>query len=93
MDKRQEFYEKLKVRLQQSTTFPTKYLFKFIVPTEGNGVSEVEALFEESSAKITKKESTKGTYTSISISLWMASSEAIISKYKQADRIEGIVSL
>ena len=34
MDNRTQFYKKLKKKLKQDTTFPTKYLFKFIVPSE-----------------------------------------------------------
>lgn len=93
MNKREEFYKKLKKQLQETTTFPTDYLFKFIVPSKGEGVCDIENIFFEKEASILKKQSKNGNYTSVSISIKMPTADAIIDKYQQAEKIENIISL
>ena len=41
-----EFYERLKVELDMSNTWPAEYLYKFIVPTENDNVIRVEEAFD-----------------------------------------------
>ena len=49
---REAFYFKLKGQLEDTTTFPAKYLYKFIVPTDGNQVEEVKSLFDKADVVI-----------------------------------------
>jgi putative lipoic acid-binding regulatory protein len=93
MSDRESFYSKLKTKLEETTTFPTKYLFKFIVPSNGNQVEEVKDLFNQGGAVINTKKSRTGKYISVSIHIIMNSSEEIIEYYKKAEKIEGIISL
>jgi putative lipoic acid-binding regulatory protein len=93
MSKQDDFYDKLKESLEVATDFPSEYLFKFIVPTTKNQLSEVKQVFEMSGAVIRTKNSKTNKYVSISISIRMSSSEAIIEKYKEVSEIEGIISL
>jgi putative lipoic acid-binding regulatory protein len=93
MTDKEAFYIKLKGRLENTTKFPAEYLYKFIVPAEGEKVQEVAYLFKEKFARITTKESKTGKYISISIKLKLASSDEVIFYYKQAEKIEGIISL
>ncbi len=93
MSKQDDFYDKLKESLEVATDFPSEYLFKFIVPTTKNQLSEVKQVFEMSGAVIRTKNSKTNKYVSISISIEMSSSEAIIEKYKEVSEIEGIISL
>lgn len=87
------FYKKLKVQLDETTKFPSDYLYKFIVTAEGNKVTQVEDLFNNKGAVIKTKKSKTGKYISISIVINLATSEEVISYYKQAEKIEGIISL
>ena len=57
MSKEKEFYDKLKLSLDNSTKFPAKYLFKFIVPTSKNQLNEVKNIFDVSGAVINTKSS------------------------------------
>lgn len=91
--KPEQFYKDLKNSLEATTNFPAKYLYKFIVPTDGNGIKEIEAIFNHQGAVITTRESSKGTFTSISIELTMLSATKVIEKYKEASKIKGIISL
>jgi putative lipoic acid-binding regulatory protein len=93
MSDKKEFYTKLKAQLDDTTKFPADYLYKFIVPTEANQVAEVETIFNNSGAVINKKKSKTGKYVSVSIVLNIESSDKVISYYKRAEKIKGIISL
>ena len=93
MDNRTQFYKKLKKKLKKDTSFPTKYLFKFIVPSDDSKIDQVENLFNHEGAVINKKTSKTGKYTSVSIHIVMKKADDIIIKYQQAEKIEGIISL
>ncbi|MFI8380179.1 DUF493 family protein [Leeuwenhoekiella sp. NPDC079379] len=89
----EEFYAKLKGRLEETTNWPTEYLYKFIVPTEAEKIHRIEQIFDNMGAVITTKASSKGTYTSISINLQMKNADAVIEKYKEVAVVEGVISL
>ncbi len=92
--KTEEFYEKLKVQLYDTALWPTEYLYKFIVLTDGSGVNHIEALFDNLGAVITTTESKNGKYTSVSINVRMKNPEEVIAKYKSiAENVEGVISL
>ncbi|MBT8317797.1 MAG: DUF493 family protein [Lutibacter sp.] len=93
MDKRDQFYKKLKKKLKKDTVFPSKYLFKFIVPSDDDKIKQVEDLFDFTGAVITKTSSKTGKYISISVLVVMKKADDIILKYKQAEKVEGIISL
>ncbi|CAM1373679.1 DUF493 family protein [Tenacibaculum xiamenense] len=93
MADREEFYNKLKVQLEDTTTFPSKYLYKFIVPTTGNQVQEVQDLFNNGGAVINTKKSRTGKYISVSVQITVKSSDEVIQYYRKAEVIEGIISL
>lgn len=93
MSNKDAFYVKLKDSLDNTTKFPADYLYKFIVPAKKNQVVEIEKLFRETNAKISSKESKTGKYISVSIKVKLSSSEEVISYYKEAAKIEGIISL
>ncbi|WP_179346459.1 DUF493 family protein [Winogradskyella ursingii] len=92
--KTDEFYEKLKAQLYDTALWPTEYLYKFIVVSEGSGVGDIEGLFNGLGAVITTNASKNGKYTSVSINVRMKNPEAVIEKYKEvAEKVEGVISL
>lgn len=92
--KTEAFYKKLRVQLYETASWPSEYLYKFIVPTDSNKIEKIENLFNNMGAVITTKESKKGTYTSVSVNLMMKNPDEVISKYKEvADNIEDVISL
>jgi putative lipoic acid-binding regulatory protein len=94
MDKKsEEFFERLKQELINSTLWPTEYLFKFIVPSEEEKILEIENAFDQMGAVIDTTKSKTGKYTSVSINVRMDSAQAVIDKYIQLSTIEGIISL
>nr|WP_294929978.1 DUF493 family protein [uncultured Flavobacterium sp.] len=88
-----EFYERLKVELDNSNTWPAEYLYKFIVPSVADNVEQVQKAFDSMGAVIKTTKSKTGKFTSVSIDVTMNSADEVISKYKEVSTIEGIVSL
>jgi putative lipoic acid-binding regulatory protein len=87
------FYERLKVELDLSNSWPAEYLFKFIVPTTEENILKVEDAFNCMGAVIKTTKSKTGKFTSISVDLTVKDSQEIIDKYQELSTIEGIVSL
>ncbi len=93
MSEKSAFYAKLKNQLDDTSSFPSDYLYKFIVPSTKNQVAEVEALFAGTGAVLRTNKSKTGKYISVSILLKVYSSDKVIEYYKKAEKIEGIISL
>ncbi len=87
------FYEKLEAQLNDTTSFPADYMYKFIVPTINNQVEDVQNIFNKGGAIIKTKKSKTGKYSSVSIVINLSSAKEVISYYKQAETIKGIISL
>lgn len=89
MDPLQDKLIKLKLVLDETVTFPSEYLFKFIVP-----VGEVhQILFQLQGMEIEQRASSNGNYISVSGKMIMKSSDEIILVYQRAAVIKGIISL
>lgn len=92
--KTDEFYDKLKTQLYDTSIWPSEYLYKFIVISEGSRVKTIEDLFNDLGAVINTNESKNGKYTSVSINVKMKNPEDVVAKYKEvAENVEGVISL
>lgn len=91
--KSDQFYERLRSQLQEDTSWPSQYLYKFIVPATLEKIAEVRSAFDGTDAEIVTRDSTKGNYTSISIRVTMDSPDAVIEKYLEVSKVEGLISL
>lgn len=92
--KAEEFYKKLKDQLKETSTWPSEYLYKFILKTDVLKIEALESLFNGVGAVIHTTKSKNGKYTSISINLIMKNPEAVVSKYIEVtNTIEGVISL
>tara|TARA_B100000497_G_C7696201_1_gene425455 strand:- start:3284 stop:3574 length:291 start_codon:yes stop_codon:yes gene_type:complete len=87
------FYKRLTESLKKDTSWPNAYLYKFIVPSSKEKIAKIKAIFNDTNAEITSRDSSKGTYTSISINVMMKSPAAVIEKYKKVSKVEGVISL
>jgi uncharacterized protein len=92
-EKTNEFYTRLTQQLQDDTAWPSPYLYKFIVPASLEKIAEIEAVFNHMNAEIQTRDSSKGNYTSVSIKVTMVSPEAVVEKYKEVSKVEGVISL
>lgn len=93
MSKESEFYEKLKYRLEETTSFPTNYMFKFIIPTADGKFKDIENIFNDLGAVIKSKPSKTGKFTSLTILVDMNTPDEIIKKYREVAIVEGVISL
>lgn len=92
-DKGEAFYKKLKEQLDDTTQFPADYMYKFIVPSNENQVEEVQEMFNKGGAVINTKKSKTGKYISVSVVINLSNSDEVISYYRKAEKIKGIISL
>jgi hypothetical protein len=78
-----------KEKLENETSFPALYMFKFIVP---NGTEkEIQSLLPNNEMAL--KTSSKGKYVSATIKALMPDSQSIIDVYEKAAKIEGVIAL
>lgn len=87
------FYKKLKEQLSDTSTWPSLYLYKFIVPSDAAKIKQIEDVFDHTGAVINRKESRTGKYTSVSVNVRMKNPDAVIAIYKEVGEVEGVISL
>ena len=74
-------------------SFPSVYMFKFIVKSDLKKIAQIESLFHSERAQITRKGSSKGAFVSISVKEVMLSVDEVIEIYIQSSRIDGVIAL
>ena len=89
----EDFYTKLLLQLEETTTFPTVYLYKFIIPTNKEEQKKLLSKFDNLGATIDTKHSKNGKYTSFSIHVNMKTAAEVVKKYKDVSDVKGIISL
>ncbi|WP_411030464.1 DUF493 family protein [Spongiimicrobium sp. 3-5] len=92
-EKSEEFYTRLRAQLDQNNSWPSDYLYKFIVPTEAEKIDQITKIFDNTGAVIESKKSKKGKYTSISVVVNLNGPDAVIKKYKEVGEVKGVISL
>tara|TARA_B100000768_G_C11235159_1_gene356894 strand:+ start:65 stop:358 length:294 start_codon:yes stop_codon:yes gene_type:complete len=88
------FYNNLKEKLKDTASWPSEYLYKFIIKSNISKVNTIETIFNNTGAVIKKTPSKKGTYMSVSVNVVMKSPDTVIEKYKEVGHlVEGVISL
>lgn len=85
-------FEELRKKLNETQTYPSVYMFKFIMSAEHRKIALIENLFGND-AEIYTKESDKGKYISITVKEVVMSTDEIIDIYSKASDIEGVMFL
>lgn len=85
-------YADLKKKLETDFSWPSVYLFKFIIPADNEKLAKTQSLFG-AEAEISIKESSKGNYISLSARELMLSPDEVIQRYEEAEKIEGLMAL
>lgn len=83
---------RLRERLNEIHRWPSVYMFKFILPNDEEKVTTLKVIFGEST-EIKTKLSANGNYISITIFEMMLEADHIFDRYREAAKIEGIISL
>ncbi|WP_339923073.1 DUF493 family protein [uncultured Cyclobacterium sp.] len=78
-----------KEKLEMETSFPSLYMFKFIVPSGKE--NEIGALLPNN--EMVLKSSSQGKYVSATIKAMMRDSQSIIDIYEKASKIKGVIAL
>ena len=90
----EEFYNNLKEKLQETSVWPSEYLYKFIIKSDPVKLNTIECIFDNMGAVIKTIPSKNGNYTSISINVVMKNPDVVIEKYKEVGiQVEGVISL
>lgn len=90
----EEFYKKLKEQLEADTTWPSVYLYKFILPAKSTQEKDLVSIFDGLGAVVKTNLSKTGKYKSFSIKVRLKNAEAVIYKYKQVgEKVTDVISL
>ena len=73
--------------------FPTLYLFKFIIKSDVQKITQIESLFHSERAQINHKQPSNRAFVSISLKEVMLSADEIIEFHVQASKVEGVIVL
>ncbi|MFS4468457.1 DUF493 family protein [Maribacter sp. 2210JD10-5] len=92
-NKSEEFYTRLRAQLMDTNTWPSDYLYKFIVLSDDDKIKQIHDIFDNTGAVINSKKSKKGKYTSVSVTVNLSGPDAVIQKYKEVGAVEGVISL
>lgn len=82
-------YVNFKNKLDEVHTWPSSYLFKFVVPQAKKG----ELLSMMPTGMVQERSSSNEKYVSISLTAQMDNSDEVVAVYKQVAQIEGVVTL
>ena len=92
--KSETFYLNLKDKLYSTTSWPSEYLYKFVIKSNPSKEKTLENIFDNIGAVIKKTSSKNGKYVSVSVNVVMNYPEVVIEKYKEVGRlVDGVISL
>lgn len=83
---------RLRDTLNQIHRWPSKYMYKFVLPSDEERITRLKMIFGES-AEFKTRMSSNGNYTSITVFEIMLNADDIFDRYRRAATIPGIISL
>ncbi len=87
-----ETWNNLRKKIAEHQTFPSVYMFKFILSSDNHKIAQIEALFNsENVPEIYLRPSNRGRYVSITVKQFVESVEQIIKIYHLASAIPGVM--
>ena len=87
-DKKAELREKL----ESFHKWPSLFMFKFIIPNEGEKLMQVKSVFSEK-VEFSMKDSSSGKYVSLTVKEMIMDAEAVFDRYERVGKIGGVISL
>ncbi len=85
-------FKNLRYRLMETETWPSKYMFKFIVPNSEGKVDQIKALLPDH-GEISYKHTSNLKYVSVTCVAVMENADQIIDVTEKVDKIEGVIIL
>ena len=93
-EENKNFYRNLKQLLDDTNSWPSEYIYKFIYSSKPENIEILRDIFKASNADFKIKISKNGKYTSVSVKIVAKNPDLIIENYKKvADRIENVILL
>tara|TARA_B100000575_G_scaffold268495_1_gene247445 strand:+ start:1635 stop:1925 length:291 start_codon:yes stop_codon:yes gene_type:complete len=89
----EEFYRKFLKKLKISHSWPGKYMFKFIMPSNSLHIEELISIFEGIDVNISRKYSANKKFLSISFNTYLDFPEEVVKLYKKTSHFEGLIRL
>ena len=95
MDKEnKDFYKNLKNLLDETSSWPSEYIYKFIYKSNENNIEILKDIFKDSNTNFNIKKSKNEKYTSVSVKIIAKDPDLIINNYKKvAKQIENVILL
>lgn len=90
---KEDFYIGFKEKLETTHSFPSYYIYKFVVPAEHSNIAKIRIVFEDKGADFSSRESKNGKYLSLTVKVLVNSADDVITNYRQVSAIKGIVML
>tara|TARA_Y100000766_G_C18697744_1_gene502714 strand:+ start:335 stop:622 length:288 start_codon:yes stop_codon:yes gene_type:complete len=88
------FYQNLKRLLDDTSSWPSEYIYKFIYISNPENIEILKDIFKTSNADFKVKTSKNDKYTSVSVKIIAKNPDFIIENYKKvAEKIENIILL
>ena len=84
--------EGLRTQLDANYDWPSVYMFKFIMPNDPKKTKDLLALFS-GTTEVNRKFSKAAKYVSFTVKEVMISSEAVLDRYEQVSKIDGVIPL
>ena len=90
---KEDFYVKFKERLDDVTSFPADYNYKFIYASSEVTMNEIKEIFKNANPKFDYKVSKNRKYTSITVQIFALDSDQVIKFYEEVAKIKGVMML
>jgi uncharacterized protein len=84
--------ERMRAQLNETHTWPSDFMFKFIVPKGNENEAALRAIFGLKS-KMKMRESSTGKYRSFTILDRVTGADEVFERYEAAAKIPGIIAL
>ncbi|MGB1032361.1 MAG: DUF493 family protein [Flavobacteriales bacterium] len=82
----------LREKLEEHHDWPSVYMFKFVIPTDPEKIEQIHNIFGES-VEYRERLSKNGNYTSITIREMILKVDVIFDRYREVNKIDGVISL
>lgn len=92
MSDHHDFLKRLEDQLSKEGNWPKVYMFKFIIQNSNRDYARLRHMFNEDSV-FTSRNSATGKYISVTVQEMMMDPAEVISRYRIAREIEGIIAL
>ena len=88
-----EFYRGFLKKLEISHSWPGKYMFKFIMPSNSSYIEELILIFKGVEVNISRKYSANRKFLSISFNAKLDFPEEVVRIYKKTSHFKGLIRL